>query len=362
MLPYLSGHFGNPSSVHRLGREARALLDEARDRAAGVLHCKPSELVFTSGGTESNNLALLGAARAYQDRGRHLLVSPTEHSAVLHCLLQLVRQEGFEHTFLPVDRLGRVDPDEVSRALRPDTVLVSVMSANNETGTLQPVGEIGRRCREHGVVFHTDAVQSFGKEPLSKGVSDFEADLVSLCAHKFHGPKGAGALYVRSPLMPQPTMTGGPQEHERRAGTENLAGIIGLVTALECFVDPPVFPAARMMALTARLADSLTCIDGVNLVSPTENRLANTVSFSVAGCDSMALLAGLDLAGVCASSGSACSAGSVEPSHVLMAQGYDRETASSFVRFSLDRDASEEDVTRVSALFPDLVRRIRSAR
>jgi len=361
MMPFLRGNFGNPSSIHRLGRETRALLDDARDRGAGVLGCKPSELVFTSGGTEASNLAVLGAARAKRDQGNHLLASPTEHPSVLHCLQHLAEREGFEVSFLPVDRFGRVDPDDVSRALRPDTILASVMSANNETGTLQAVSEIGRRCREQGVVFHTDAVQSFGKEPLAAGVAGFEADLVSLCAHKFHGPKGAGALYIRSPLQPQPLVRGGPQENERRAGTENLAGIIGLVAALEGFLDPPVFPSNSLKSLTSKLADSLCDIEGVSLVSPIEGRLANTISISVEGCDSMALLAALDLAGVCASSGSACSAGSVEPSHVLLAQGYARAAASSFVRFSLDRESSEADVGNVCELFPGLVRQIREA-
>jgi len=361
MMPFLSRRFGNPSSVHRVGSEARAQLDEMRDRAAAVLACRPSELVFTSGGTESNNLAVLGTARALRNRGNHLLASPTEHPAVLHCLQHLADREGFEVAFLPVDQFGRVDPEDLGSALRPDTILVSVMSANNETGTLQPVREIGRLCRERGVTFHTDAVQSFGKEPLTAGIAGFEADLVSLCAHKFHGPKGAGALYIRSPLQPQPLVHGGPQENERRAGTENLAAIVGLVTALERFLDPPVFSGDVLRPLTSRLANSLCHLEGVSLVSPVEGRLANTVSFIVEGCDSMALLAALDLAGVCASSGSACSAGSVEPSHVLRAQGYDQAAAGSFVRFSLDRASSEADVAKVCEVFPGVVRQIREA-
>jgi cysteine desulfurase len=235
------------------------------------------------------------------------------------------------------------------------------MSANNETGTVQPVSEIGRRCREQGVVFHTDAVQSFGKEPMTPGIAVFEADLVSLCAHKFHGPKGAGALYIRSPLQPQPLVRGGPQENERRAGTENLAAIVGLVAAMERFMEPPVFPRDALQALTSELARVLGEVEGVSLVSPTDGRLVNTVSFTVEGCDSMALLAALDLAGICASSGSACSAGSVEPSHVLLAQGYDRSAASSFVRFSLDRESSKADVTKLCEVFPALVRQIREA-
>lgn len=359
MLPYLGPVYGNPSSIHTLGRQARAQLDDARDRAAQVLGCRPSELTFTSGGTESNNLAILGSVRALRHKGAHLITSPTEHPAVLRCFQHLARNEGCQLSLLPVDREGRIDPRDVQGVLRPDTVLVSVMRANNETGTLQPVAEIGSLCRDQGVLFHTDAVQSFGKEPLGS-IECFQADLVSLCAHKFHGPKGAGALYIRSPHRLSPLFLGGPQEHEKRAGTENLAGIAGLVTALERFLEPPVFPTSKLRSLTRQLEQSLRQIEGVTALSPSD-RLPNTVSFTVAGCDSLSLLAALDLEGFCASSGSACSAGSIEPSHVVLAQGYDREQASSFVRFSLGRDSTEAEVTALAAVFGMLVGRIRSA-
>ena len=230
MLPFLDAIWGNPSSVHQVGRRARALLDDARDRAAICLGTKPSELIFTSGGTESNNLAVFGAARARQGRGKHLITSAIEHHAVLHGFDYLEKREGFQVTRLPVDGAGRVSVEAVKRALRPDTVLVSVMAANNEIGTIQPVGEIGALCRERGVVFHTDAVQWFGKEPFTS-LAQFNADLVSVCAHKFHGPKGAGLLYIRSPLHLDPVAFGGGHENEQRAGTENLAGIAGLVAA-----------------------------------------------------------------------------------------------------------------------------------
>lgn len=361
MLPFLGQFFGNPSSVHHLGRQVRALLDDARDRAAILLGCKPSELVFTSGGTEANNLAIMGAVHSRRSQGRHLVTSPTEHPAVLQTFRYLAEQEGFEVSWLPVDRYGRVDPQDVQRSLRPETLIVSVMSANNETGTCQPISEIGQLCRDRGVLFHTDAVQSFGKAACLP-VTSFEADLVTLCAHKFHGPKGAGALYVRSPLQLQAVLMGGPQENERRAGTENLAGIIGLVNAMERFLDPPVFAADQLWPLTGELATGLRQVEGVQLVSPETDRLPNTVAFVVQGCDSMALLAALDLLGMCASSGSACSAGSVEPSHVLLAQGYDRNAASSFVRFSLGCESSAEEVRSVVQAFPDLVRQIREAR
>lgn len=322
MLPFLGEIYGNPSSVHHVGRRARSILDDARDRVAQVWGSKPSEVIFTSGGTESSNLALFGAARLLKSKGRHLITSSIEHHAVLHACDYLARREGFEITHLPVDSEGFVSVDSLRAALRPDTILVSVMAANNEIGSIQPVAELGALCRERGVLFHTDAVQWFGKEPFT-GIHQFHADLVSVCSHKFHGPKGAGALFIRSPLLPDPILFGGGHEHERRAGTENLAGIIGFTEALERFIRQPVFQDAAVFIATRRLLaliDSLAG-DGVTLRGPRLRRLANTAAFTVRGADSIALLAGLDLEGVCASSGSACSAGSLEPSHVILAMG-----------------------------------------
>jgi cysteine desulfurase len=252
MLPYFGQVFGNPSSVHHVGRRARAILDDARDRVANVFRSKPSEIVFTSGGTESNNLAIFGAARLLRDKGRHIITSSVEHHAVLHTCQYLEKKEGFEVTCLPVDSEGRISVESLRAALRPDTILVSVMAANNEIGSIQPVAELGAVCREHGVLFHTDAVQWFGKEPFAS-IHQFNADLVSVCAHKFHGPKGAGVLFIRSPLQPDPILFGGAHETERRAGTENLAAIIGFAEALERFVPTPVFPQAKLSPLTERL-------------------------------------------------------------------------------------------------------------
>jgi cysteine desulfurase len=331
------------------------LLDDARDRAAIVLGAKPSELIFTSGGTESNNLAVLGAARSLKHRGRHLITSAVEHHAVLHAFDYLEKHEGFEVTRLPVDAAGRVAMDAVIKNLRPDTVLVSIMAANNEIGTLQPVAEIGALCREKGVVFHTDAVQWFGKEPLAN-IAQFNADLVSICAHKFHGPKGAGLLYLRSPLHLLPQTVGGAQENEQRAGTENLAAIFGMVEALERFVKTPVFNPADLNPLRDRLRQTIAAVPGCELVSPAEHCLANTVSWVVAGTDNFALLAGLDVEGICASSGSACSAGSLEPSHVILALGRP-DRANSLVRFSLGRDNTPAEVAAVCAVLPEVVRR-----
>lgn len=358
MLPYLGDTFGNPSSVHHVGRRARAALDDARDRVARVWGSKPSEVVFTSGGTESSNLAIFGVARCFKARGRHIITSAVEHHAVLHACEYLANKEGFEVTYLPVDPEGRVHPGTLQAALRPDTVLVSIMAANNETGTLQPVAELGRICRERGVLFHTDAVQWFGKEPFTD-VHQFNADLVSLCAHKFHGPKGAGALFIRSPLLPDPVLVGGGHENERRAGTENLAGIIGLAEAVERFLKVPVFPAEQLHPLTERLIELVDALsaEGTRLRGSRAERLANTVAFTVKGCDSIGLLAGLDLEGICASSGSACSAGSLEPSHVMVALGADRAEANALVRFSLGRDSTLEEVKWVEEALPAVIRR-----
>src|SRR5439155_13702623 len=264
MLPYLGEIWGNPSSVHHVGRQARALLDDARDRAARVLGCKPSEMVFTSGGTESANLAIFGVARMLKPKGRHIITSAVEHHAVLHACEYLGKKEGFDLTVLPVDRVGLVSPETLEKALRPDTVLVSIMAANNEIGTIQPVAELGNICRRAGVLFHTDAVQWFGKEPFHN-IHQFNANLVSICAHKFHGPKGAGALFVKSPLLPDPILFGGSHENERRAGTENLAGIIGFAEAVHRFVSAPVFPSQRLVPLTNHLAEALSRIQGVVL-------------------------------------------------------------------------------------------------
>jgi cysteine desulfurase len=342
MLPFLGEVWGNPSSVHHVGQRARAALDDARDRAALVLGTKPSEIIFTSGGTESNNLAIFGAARLLKPKGRHLITSAIEHHAVLNCFDYLEKKEGFEVTRLPVDADGVVSPEDLKKAIRPETTLASIMAANNEIGALQPVAELGALCRERGIIFHTDAVQWLGKEPFAN-VGQFNADLVSVCAHKFHGPKGAGLLYVKSPLHPDPVAFGGGHENERRAGTENLAGIVGLVEALEKFVKDPVFVRSKLEPLVRTLSESIDKIDGVELVGSRCRQLANTVAFVVKGSDSIALLAGLDMEGICASSGSACSSGSLEPSHVIVALG-NPALANSLVRFSLGRDSTADEV------------------
>ena len=357
MLPFLDGFFGNPSSIHRIGRKVRAQLDDCRERVAKVWKCKASEVVFTSGATESVSLAICGTARLLKSKGRHLITSAVEHHAVLHTVEYLVNKEGFELTTLPADAEGRVAPQDLENAIKDDTILVSVMAANNETGAIQPVAELGAICQQRGVLFHTDAVQWFGKEPF-ENIHQFNADLVTICGHKFYGPKGSGALFIKSPLLPDPILFGGGHENERRAGTENLPAIAGFVEALERFVPTPVFMRSELEPLANRLS-SLCELNGINLVCPSAKRLANTVSFTVPSIDSMTLLAALDLDGICASAGSACSAGSLNPSHVLSAMGQSDNEANSLVRFSVGRETTDEEIDQVLTLFPATLDQIR---
>ena len=352
--------FGNPSSAHRVGREARALLDECRERVAAVWGCRPVEVVFTASATEANNLALFGIARRKAAEGkRHLITSPIEHPSVRNPLRHLAAHEGFELTELPVDAQGRVDPETVRAALRPDTALVSVQAANNEVGTLQPVSEIGAICRAAGVCFHTDAVQFFGKVSCP-GVDALGADLVVASAHKIYGPKGCGALFVKSPRPLAPLLLGGRQEGDRRPGTENLPAILGFTLAVERFAREPVFAASRLRPLAARLETFLSSLPSVTLLVPDAPRLVNTVAFMVAGCDSLSLVAGLDLAGFCVSSGSACSSGAVQASPVVRALRPD-SSAAAFVRVSLGREATPAEVERFERVLPAVINQVKTA-
>ncbi len=339
-------HWGNPSSIHHVGQRARSLLDDARERIASVFSCRPSELIFTSGATESANLAVFGAARALRDKGKHIITSAIEHHAVLHPCEYLANSEGFDLTILPVDSKGRVSVESLVSSFRDDTVLVSIMAANNEIGTIQPVAELGSACRDRGVIFHTDAVQWFGKLPFSN-ISDFNADLVSLCPHKFYGPKGAGLLYSRSPFNPSPFIFGGAHENERRAGTENLPAFLGMATAIELFVKTPVFSHSSISPLTELLISSLDSLNESIFLGDRDSsgRLFNTASFAFPGHDSISLLSSLDLDGICASGGSACSSGSVTPSHVVSALFPDSDISRSLVRFSLGNCSSFDDIS-----------------
>jgi cysteine desulfurase len=359
MRPFEEERFGNPSSIHAYGREARAAVDGARELLAKILGAAPHEIIFTSGGTESDNLAILGAARAQAGKGRHLVTCATEHHAVLHAFEYLKEREGFEVTILGVDPLGRISVDAVLEALRRDTVLVSVMSANNETGTLQPVRELGAALRERGVLFHTDAVQSFGKQRVD--VRQWNVDLLSLSAHKFCGPKGAGLLYARAGLPIVPVMLGGFHENQRRAGTENVAVIVGMGKAAELAEGEG--EDQRLFQLTEKLWNGLKGrIERIHRNGHPVERIGNTLNVGFEGCDSESLLIGFDLEGLAVSSGSACMVGSIQPSHVLLAMGVPEELARAAVRFSLGRETTEEDVATVIDKAPAIVSRVRAHR
>ncbi len=343
MLPFLQGGHGNPSSIHAAGREARAAVDDSRDQLAEILGCRPHELIFTGGGTESCNLAVLGLAHAHAPRGRHLITATTEHHAVLHAFEHLKHHEGFDLTILPVDSGGLVDPASLQEALRPDTTVVSVMHANNETGTLQPIEELAAICREKNVCFHTDAVQTFGKLPVKP--ADLGVTALSIAAHKFHGPKGVGALYLRAGVAISRITHGGSHENTRRPGTENVPAIVGLTAAATWAEQNRAEEQPRLAHLRDQLWQGIAAICPVAVRNgDPAHTLANTLNVSFPGLDGESLLIGLDLEGVCASSGSACMVGSVQPSHVLLAMGVTPALASSTVRFSLGTETTEPDI------------------
>jgi cysteine desulfurase len=356
MLPYLREHFGNASSVHIFGRECRAAIDDARVRMAGLLGAQESEIIFTGGGTEADNTAVFGVARAARPRGRHIIASSIEHHAVLHACQYLEKTGECDVTYLPVNRDCLVDPGDLRKAIRQDTVLVSVMSANNETGTIQPVKELAGIARERGVPFHTDAVQSFGKIPVN--VNDWGVDLLSISAHKFYGPKGVGALYIRRGVKIDPLLFGGSHENDRRAGTENVAGIVGLAKAAELAVAKMPEEQCRLFGLCEKLAAGIQ-LPGVHRNGHPKQRIGNTINFSFEGCEHEGLLLGLDLEGVAVSSGSACAVGSLEPSHVLKAMGLPHELARAAVRFSFGRNNTAADVGYILEAVARVVERLR---
>jgi cysteine desulfurase len=358
MLPFLARHFGNQSSIHAAGREARAAIDDARDRLAKTLHAKPHEIIFTGGGTESDNLAVIGLARQFSERGKHVITCATEHHAVLHACDFLGKHEGFRVTRLPVNGDGIVDLDALKAALAEPTALVSILSANNETGVLQPIAEIAALCRAQGVVFHSDMIQSFGKQPLA--VRDAGPDAVSLAAHKFGGPKGAGLLWLREGISIQRIAFGGSHENERRPGTENVASIAGMAAAAQIAVRDIEAEQARQATLCDRLREGVRAAfpDAV-MNGHATLRLANTLNVSIPGLDGESLLINLDLEGVCASSGSACMVGSIQPSHVLLAMGVPRELAQSTVRFSLGKQTTDADIDATIATLPRIAARMK---
>jgi cysteine desulfurase len=357
MLPYLERHFGNPSSVHAAGREARAAIDDARDKLAALLRAKPHELIFTSGGTESNNLAVLGLARCRSSRGGHVISNKAEHHAVLNAVEHLEKHEGFEVTWLNVSRDGMVDLDQLASAIRPETRLVSIIAANNETGVIQPLAEISKICRTKGVLLHSDMVQSFGKIDIDMSF----VDAASFAAHKFYGPKGAGLLFLRSGLSIQPIMFGGAHENERRPGTENVAAIAGMAAAAELVQADRNAEQDRQFRLREdlwkRIARAFPAVEQNAMEAP---RLANTLNVSFTGIDSETMLMALDLEGVCASSGSACMVGSVVASHVLLAMGLPVERASSAIRFSLGKHTTAQEVEKAAQAIGEIVERLSS--
>jgi len=357
MTPFLADGFGNPSSLHAWGREARQALEAARATVARALGAADKDtVVFTSGGTEADNLALSGAAAAHGREG-HLIVSGVEHHAVLYTAAHLNRQ-GFAVTRLPVDSQGLLDPDDVGRAIRPDTILVSLMHGNNETGVLFPIAAVGRICRERGVTFHTDAVQSFGKVPLD--AEALCADLLSLSGHKIHGPKGVGALFIRRGTRLQPLLHGGAQERSRRAGTEGVAAAVGLARATALSLQDQEAAAVRMRDLRDRLeCGVMAALSGVLRNGHPTERLPHTANLAFDGVEAESLILALDLAGIGVSSGAACSSGSLQPSHVLAAMGLPPGRVESSVRFSLGRTTTREEIDRVLQVLPPIVERMR---
>lgn len=362
MLPWLEQPIGNPSGIHAPARRARAAIDEARDRIAALLGAKSHEIIFTSGGTESCNLAILGLARRHRGTGRfHLVTASTEHHAVLHPMRSLAQHEGFELTEIPVDAQGLVDPSVFAASLRPETLVASVMIANNETGVIQPIAELSALCREKGILFHTDAIQAFGKIPVTP--RDLGVDALSATAHKFYGPQGAGFLWLRSGVSIDSIQHGGFHENERRPGTENVAAIAGMAVAAGIAVAEvrEGVESARQTALRDRLWEGIRRSDSSAICnSALAPRIANTLNVSFPGCDGETLLMGLDLEGISASSGSACMVGSIRSSHVLEAMGISAADAGATVRFSLGRHTSEGEIDEtVAALRRVLSRQFR---
>ena len=358
MMPYLTEEYGNPSSLYRFGNHAKRAIEQARKEVADVLGAEPFEILFTGGGTEADNW-VKEIMRSLKARGKnHFITSAVEHHALLHSA-QRLQKEGFEVTFIPVDREGRIDPEQVRAAIRPETGLVSIMFANNEIGTIYPIQEIGAICRQAGVLFHADAVQAAGHLPIN--VKEMNIDLLSLSAHKFHGPKGVGAFYCRRGIPLPSLIDGGAQERGKRAGTENVAGIVGLGAALRLANEEMSEASARVSAMRDRLIDGiLQTVPMCRLNGPRHNRLPGNCNISFLGIEGESLLLRLDLAGIAASSGSACASSSLDPSHVLLAIGLPHEVAHGSVRLSLSDYNTEEDVDYILEKLPEIVSTLRS--
>ncbi|NLY56318.1 MAG: cysteine desulfurase NifS [Firmicutes bacterium] len=358
MLPYFTENFGNPSSIYAWGRENRSAIDRARDSIAAQLGCTAREIIFTGCGSEADNLAIKGFALANQKKGNHIITSAVEHHAVLDTVKYMTKL-GFEITILPVDQYGMVSPDELAKAIRPETILVSIMYANNEVGTINPIPELAKVCREAGVCFHTDAVQAAGA--LDLNVDKLGVDMMSLSAHKFYGPKGVGLLYVRKGVKLDSLIHGGGQERGRRAGTENVAGIVGMAKALELANAERLEMNARLTALRDRLIIGLRDrIPEIRLNGHPTERLPNNVNISIRYIEGESLLLNLDLKGIAASSGSACTSGSLEASHVLLAMGIPHEIAHGSLRLTLGRKTTEAEIDYLLEVLPPIVEKLRA--
>ena len=358
MLPYFTDVFGNASSIYSYGQEAKGVIEEARVKVADLIGARGEEIVFTSGGTEADNFALKGVAFANETKGNHIITSSIEHHAVIETCKFLERR-GFRVTYLPVDEYGLVDPGDVKKAITDKTILISVMQANNEMGTIEPIAEIGRIAREAGIYFHTDAVQMVGHIPVD--VNELEVDLLAMSAHKLYGPKGVGALYIRKGTKLIPFMHGGDQERRRRASTENVPGIVGLGKAIELIQQDMGEEAERLIYLRDRLIKGLLeRIDHTRLNGHPLKRLPNNVNVSVDYVEGESMLLNLDLEGICASTGSACSSASLEPSHVLLALGLSPEQAHGSLRFSLGKWTRDEEIERVLEVLPRVIAKLRA--
>lgn len=357
LMPYLTDYYGNPSSVHQFGMDAKRGLDTARQIVAGALNAEPNEIIFTGGGTEADNMSIFGIAKQYAKKGKHIITTAVEHHAVLHSCQALSRQ-GYDVTYLPVDEYGLVSASAVEQAIRPDTILVTIMFANNEVGSIFPIEDIGRVCREHSVIFHTDAVQAVGHVPVD--VKAMNIDMLSLSAHKFHGLKGCGALYVKRGVVLPAMMLGGAQERNKRAGTENIPGIVAMGAALEEAVSNMSENMARETALRNRLIDGIMAqIPEVKLNGHPQNRLPGNANVSIRYIEGESILLMLDLKGIAATSGSACTSGSLDPSHVLLAMGLSHEIAHGSVRFTLSEFTTEEEIDYTIDVLKDTVAKLR---
>ncbi len=357
MLPYLKEHYGNPSSIYKIGQKAKAAVELAREQVANALGASPREIFFTGCGTESDNWAIKGIAYAKAKSGKHIISSKIEHHAVLHTLQSLEKQ-GFEVTYLDVDSTGKISLDELEKSIRPDTILITIMAANNEIGTIEPVAKIGKIAKDHKIIFHTDAVQAIGSIEID--VQKMNIDLLSLSAHKFGGPKGIGALYIRNGVRPEIFMHGGAQERAKRAGTENVASIVGLGKAITLATENILEKAKKISAMRDRLIKEIPeKIPYVKLNGHPTDRLPGNVNFSFEFIEGESLLLLLDLNGIAASSGSACTSGSLDPSHVLLALGLPHEIAHGSLRLSIGEINTEDDIDTVLEVLPNIVQRLR---